>query len=121
MGQGSGAVAALRSTDRPRVAHGSGDGVAAEVVENPLDDLRILDARDHPQLPAAAFASLDVDGKDAPQALRPGQRALPAFAPVSCASLTPFHDGQARKAPGLRRGLCSVREKESYRLTDMLA
>ena len=35
--------------------------VAAEVPRYPLDDGRILDARDHLQLPAAASADLDVD------------------------------------------------------------
>ena len=35
--------------------------VAAEVPQYPLDDGCILDARDHPQLPAAASADLDVD------------------------------------------------------------
>jgi hypothetical protein len=34
---------------------------AAEVLQNPLDDGCILDARDHPKLPAAAAAGLDVD------------------------------------------------------------
>jgi hypothetical protein len=37
---------------------------AARVLENPLDDGWILDARDHPQLPATTPADLDVDRKD---------------------------------------------------------
>jgi hypothetical protein len=57
--------------------------VAPEVLENPLDDGRILDARDHPQLPATAAAGLDVDGKDTLEALRPGQRPLLDTAPLS--------------------------------------
>ena len=36
-------------------------GMASEVLQNPLDDGRILDARDHLELPAAAPADLDVD------------------------------------------------------------
>ena len=38
--------------------------IAAEVPENPFDDGRILNARDHLKLPAAAPADLNVDGKD---------------------------------------------------------
>jgi hypothetical protein len=38
---------------------------AAKVRQYPLDDGRILDARDHLELPAAAPADLDVDGKGA--------------------------------------------------------
>jgi hypothetical protein len=51
--------------------------VAAQVPENPRNDRRILDAGDHPQSAAAATADLDVDGKDALEALRPRQGALP--------------------------------------------
>jgi hypothetical protein len=38
--------------------------IASEVLENPFDDGRILNARDHLKLPAAAPADLNVDGKD---------------------------------------------------------
>ena len=38
--------------------------IAAEVPENPFDDGRILNARDHLKLPAAAPADLNIDGKD---------------------------------------------------------
>ena len=48
--------------------------VAAEVLENPLNRCLLLDARDHPELPAAAPAGLDVDGNDTFEALRPGRR-----------------------------------------------
>jgi hypothetical protein len=51
--------------------------VAAEVLENPLDRGGLLDARDHPQLPATAPADLDVYGEYPLEALRPGERALP--------------------------------------------
>jgi len=51
--------------------------VAAEVLENPLNRCLLLDARDHPQLPAAPLAALDVDGKDTLETLCPGQRPLP--------------------------------------------
>jgi hypothetical protein len=51
--------------------------VATQVLKNPLNDLRVLDAGDHPQSPAAAPAYLDIDGKDALEALRPGQGVLP--------------------------------------------
>jgi hypothetical protein len=43
----------IRRIDRP--------GVPAEVLENPLNECRILDARDHPQPTAAVPAHLDVD------------------------------------------------------------
>ena len=33
----------------------------AEMVQNPLDDGGLLDAGDHPQLPAAVLAGLNVD------------------------------------------------------------
>jgi hypothetical protein len=52
-------------------------GVAAEVLENPVDQRRRLDARDHPQPPAAAAADLNVDGKDTLEALRPGPTPSP--------------------------------------------
>ena len=51
--------------------------VAAEMLENPLDRSGLLDTRDHPQLPATAPADLDVYGEYPPEALRPGERALP--------------------------------------------
>ena len=38
-------------------------GLPAKVFENPLDDGGFLDAGDHPQLPAALPAGLDVDGE----------------------------------------------------------
>ena len=47
--------------------------IAAEVPENPFDDGRILNARDHLKLPAAAPADLNIDGKDTLEALRPGK------------------------------------------------
>ena len=43
----------------------------AEMFQNPLDDGGFLDAGDHPPLPAALAAGLDVDGKDPLEALRP--------------------------------------------------
>ena len=46
-------------------------------VDAPLDDGRILDARDHLELPAAAPADLDVYREYPLEALRPGQRPLP--------------------------------------------
>jgi hypothetical protein len=50
--------------------------VPTEVLENPLDRCLLLDARDHPELPTAAPADFDVDGKNALEALRPGQSPL---------------------------------------------
>ena len=43
----------------------------AEMVQNPLDDCGFLDAGDHPQLPAALSAGLNVDGEYPLKALRP--------------------------------------------------
>jgi hypothetical protein len=43
--------------------------IASEVLQYPLDDGWILDARNHPQLPAAASADLDVDREHPLQAL----------------------------------------------------
>ena len=51
--------------------------LTAEVLENPLDHRRILEAGDHPQPTTAAPAHCDVDGKHALEALRPRQRPLP--------------------------------------------
>ena len=42
---------------------------ATKLRQYPLDDGRILDARDHLELPAAAPADLDVDGKHPLEAL----------------------------------------------------
>jgi hypothetical protein len=77
-------------------------GVAAEVLEYPIDHRRRLDARDHPQPPAAAAADLNVDGK----ALRPGQTpspvagqwfaALPGL--VGSASASSAHDPRPIRA-----------------------
>ena len=39
--------------------------VAIEAREDPLDEIRFLDARDHLEPPAAVPAALDVDGEDA--------------------------------------------------------
>jgi hypothetical protein len=52
-------------------------GIVTQVLKNPLDHGRLLDARDHPQLPAAAPAGLDIDGKDTLEALRPSEGPLP--------------------------------------------
>jgi hypothetical protein len=60
-----------------RVARIDGRSVAAEVLKNPLDRGWFLDARDHPQLPTTASASLDVDGKDTLEALPPRQSTWP--------------------------------------------
>jgi len=43
----------------------------AEMVQNPLDDCGFLDAGDHPQLPAALSAGLNVDGEYPLEALCP--------------------------------------------------
>jgi hypothetical protein len=48
----------------------------AQVLENPLDDCGFLDAGDHPQLPAALPAGLNVDGEYPLEALCPGHRLL---------------------------------------------
>ena len=44
-----------RASPIERLAH------AAEVIENPLDDGGLLDARNHPKLAAAAPVGFDVD------------------------------------------------------------
>ena len=67
-------AARMRASLRlPGMRRIGGASAAIEVPENPPDDLRILDAGNHPQLPAAVPAGLNVDGKDSLQALRPGQ------------------------------------------------
>jgi hypothetical protein len=73
---------AIRSRDRARAALGSGrriDGrsVPAEVLEDPFNNRRFLDAGDDPQTPATTAADLDVDRKDALEASRPGEGSLP--------------------------------------------
>jgi hypothetical protein len=54
-----------------RLCRIDGRCIPAEVLKNPLNHGRILDAGDHPELSAAALAGLYVDGKDALEALRP--------------------------------------------------
>jgi hypothetical protein len=54
----------------------TGPGGATQVLENPLDYRRFLDARDDPQPPAATPADLDVDGEHPFEALCPRQRPL---------------------------------------------
>jgi hypothetical protein len=63
---------------------------AFQVRQNPRDDLRLLDAGHHPELPAATGAGLDVDTELALQPLRttdietaPSRRALSANAQAS--------------------------------------
>src|SRR5690554_4742115 len=68
-----------------RVCSIDGRCIAAEVLENPLNHGRILDAGDHPQLPAATSANLYVDGEHALEALRPGHRPLSVAGPASLA------------------------------------
>jgi hypothetical protein len=103
VGPGSGAVAAIKPTDRPRAAHGSGDGVASlasaslrlpgmrridrsavatQVLKNQLDDRRVLDAGNNPQFPAAAPAEIDLDREYSFEVLRPSQRPL-AYEPAA--------------------------------------
>src|SRR5690606_6474944 len=54
-------IALGRRTARGRCSI-DGRCIAAEVLKNPLNHGRILDAGDHPQLPAATSANLYVDG-----------------------------------------------------------
>ena len=54
-----------------------GPGITAEVLENPFNDRRRLDAGDDTQAAAALAAGLDVDGEHPLEALRPGHRPLP--------------------------------------------
>src|SRR5690606_31485636 len=68
-------IALGRST--ARVCSIDGRCIAAEVLKNPLNYGRILDAGDHPELPAATSANLYVDGEYALEALRPRHRPLP--------------------------------------------
>jgi hypothetical protein len=72
--------------------------VAAEVLENPLDHGRFLDARDHPQLPAAPPADRDVDRKDTFEALRPARGPLPVVRGRWLAGLQGFA-GRSRARP----------------------
>jgi len=48
-----------------------GLSIMAEVLENPLDDGGFLNAGDHPELPAALPAGLNVDGEYPLEALCP--------------------------------------------------
>lgn len=90
-------------------------GVAPEVRENSLDDRRFLDARDHPQRPAAAPAGLDVDGKHPLQTLRPAQRLLPSarrglairLAPARGSGPVPRHHPRAIRAPRCEHAVIS--------------
>jgi len=54
--------------------------VAAEVLEYPFNERGFLGAGDHLELPAAAPAGLDVDGKDTLEPLCPSQGPLPVGA-----------------------------------------
>jgi hypothetical protein len=54
-----------------RVCRIDGRCIPAEVLKNPLDHGRLLDAGDHPQLPVAALAELNIYGKDTLEPLRP--------------------------------------------------
>ena len=71
-------------------------GIEAQVPENPLDHGRLLDARDHLELPAAAPADLDVDGEHPLQALCPGQRPLPVAGSSLAAPVGLFRTGYWR-------------------------
>ena len=61
-------------------------GHSAEVIENPRDDGRLLDAPNHAKLAAAAVAGFDVDGEDA---LEPLSRApaCPWLASLRCSDV----------------------------------
>ena len=48
-----------------------GLGITAEVPENPLDDGGLFNAGDHPQLPAALSAGVNVNGEYPLEALCP--------------------------------------------------
>ena len=69
------AIARRRRSARMRRIDGLRN--VAEMVQNPLDDGGLLDAGDHPQLPAALPAGLDIDGEHPPEALCPRHRPLP--------------------------------------------
>ena len=53
--------------------------VPDEVLEDPLDDLRLLNARNYPQCAATATAGVDVDGERALEPLRLGVCAVENF------------------------------------------
>ena len=54
-----------------RMCRIDGRGSVAEMFQNPLDDCGLLNAGDHPQLPAAVSAGLNVDREHPPEALCP--------------------------------------------------
>jgi hypothetical protein len=61
----------------------NGAGRTAEVPEDLFDDRRLLDAGDDARPAAAAPAGVEVDGKHAPEVLRPAEapRALEPLGP----------------------------------------
>ena len=63
------AIALRRCTARRRRIDGL--GITAEVPENPFNNCRCLDLGDDTPVPAALPARVDVDGKDALEALCP--------------------------------------------------
>jgi len=67
--------------------------LTSQVAENPLERRLLLDAGDHPQLPAAAPADLDVDSKNPLETLCPGQHPFPVAARYLAALLGNFGCG----------------------------
>jgi len=80
-----------------RVCSIDGRCIAAEVLKNPLNHGRILDAGDHPQLPATAPTDLDVDRVYAFEPLRPGE----APSPIAGRCLTALVVVASSSDPGL--------------------
>jgi hypothetical protein len=70
MTERSGAAIALRRRTA-RMRRIDGPGITAEVLENPFNDRRCLDAGDDTQPAAALSAGLDIDREHPPEALCP--------------------------------------------------
>jgi len=87
-----------RASPIERLAH------SAEVIENPLDDGGLLDARHHPKLAAAAPAGFDVDHEDALEPLRPSHRPVLHLARKARAGDRIEGTGGARKVRFAGRG-----------------
>ena len=84
--------------------------IAAEVLKNPLNHGRILDAGNHPELPAATSANLYVDGEHALEALRPRHRPLSVAGRWLAARPGLF--GSSRPRPGHDPGPIRARRSE---------
>ena len=93
-----------RSARMARMCRIDGLRSMAEMFKNPLDDCGLLNAGDHPQLPAALSAGLDINGEHPLEALCPRHR--PLAASDRCLTALGGSDGVC---PG--HNLCPVRAR----------